>query len=1004
MAAVAGQGVETFAGSGGVSFGAPSISAASTETFVGTAGVGFGSPGFAGIGVETIPGSGNLSFSPASASTGAETFEGSGGLSMPSFSMAGTGAGTSAGTGNLGFASPSISGSGVEKFVGSGGLSFAVPSVDGSGSEIFTGSGSLGFGPPSIDGSGASINPGMAGYGNLSFSMSMGSTGKETIPGSGGMEYGPGFSGVGGEEFAGTGGLSFSILSISGSALAASSGTGGLGFGAPSFASSGAETFKGSGDLHFHPAISGTGTVLAPATGTGNLTFGFSIAGSGKETITGTGGISFPPGFEPLYMSGGAALTFGFSIHSLGVVDNHTGAPCVEFGNADDPCADGWEETGESGTFSGSGPFRSGDLPDVYLELNCCNMSATGYTAGQIYRTGIMEETLVPFDPADYDGDCEFWFEVTVHNASGSYGSTPIPTFLSLMGGGATLATIPIPIHPDNYEFYTYRTQFAPPSGPVNLGLLCPAMGAEYGQWLLCSFARVRIRQTGATKSRIQWPMLSFGTFWSTGYKYVANSISVYDCPTYTPDFSGFGGGGYALENLPIWKFNAEDLATVSEVEFRVLPGKYVYQPNVEAHAWGLQEGTLITSVGFLVYSDDGGVTKLPAITIPLPPGVPDSYFEFSAMLGDPYPWTFSVELDPSQFMANESRIWYWGWAYGGGTFVYAQLTGPSALYIPAGSNVVKATWSGYTASLGAGEGPWAHDNVQVVRLDLVCDEANVEGLSVAVFDRDANAMIAGSELTWAKGEQFGWKSASISPSAFTSGHEIEVRCESPSDNYNTAPTLGEAQLYFNIDPISIFTSWQRVMAGSMYGFWDYPPAYGERYAFRWSGCVSALSRLEYHEIEDATVNYQACATAYVWPSEGYDYDPNDPGAEYEYFSLWDDGVNDSGVRDTPSRVDISMLNWLVPDFGPDDEHRTLKRTSADISSSLTDGNRYCSLQPDDMCWLIPLDGYLAMTVVGSYGGTFTDTGGTGPGPTPPCGEWDITCAEPYAEMVDYAN
>jgi len=42
-------------------------------------------------------------------------------------------------------------------------------------------------------------------------------------------------------------------------------------------------------------------------------------------------------------------------------------------------------------------------------------------------------------------------------------------------------------------------------------------------------------------------------------------------------------------------------------------------------------------------------------------------------------------------------------------------------------------------------------------------------------------------------------------------------------------------------------------------------------------------------------------------------------------------------------------------------EQRTLKMSSE--FTGLVDGNRYCSLQPDDEYWLSPMDGYLVITV-----------------------------------------
>lgn len=581
------------------------------------------------------------------------------------------------------------------------------------------------------------------------------------------------------------------------------------------------------------------------------------------------------------------------------------------------------------------------DLPEVYLELCCCNMAATGS------RIGIMKETYVPFDPADYDGTLQCWFEISVQNWSGWGRSFPITTFLSLVNAitGTAYATISIPpkADPVDWKWQTYRVAFTPPAGAVTFALFMPSMGDDYGSWVEVATARVRIRQTGATKSRIQWPMLEFGAYFSTGYEYVANSIPLRNCPAYTTDWNN--SNGESIEHLPIQKYRVEDLDPVSAVEFRVLPGKHppTQQGNCFIPNGGL---TFFLPINFdLWYSDDGGVTKIM---------IAGTHHDFDPAV-DPFPWIFSDVLDPTIFGVAGREIYTRAWVGMGATW-YLWATLPLI-----GTTFTDAIFSGYTTALPGEE----HDSIFFEFIDLIADDSQTEGLSVAVFDRDTNLMITGCELSWVKGEIFDWKSTSVNPAAFTSGHELEVRCKSPATGgYYTSPYLGEAQLFFSVDPIHCFTSWQRVGEGTHYviGYTDYPPGYGSVYDDFGEGCVSAYARLQYYEVPNAVVNYQACASAFAWPTEQYPYEHGYD--EYEYFALWNDALNDLDITAGSNRVDESMLNWTdPPDYGPDDQHRTMKRTPDDISQYLVDGNRYCNLQPDDQFWLFPIDAFLVCTI-----------------------------------------
>lgn len=591
----------------------------------------------------------------------------------------------------------------------------------------------------------------------------------------------------------------------------------------------------------------------------------------------------------------------------------------------------------------------------TYIELLCCNTSAPARGESGMYAGGPAIETYRVLDPAKYDGDCTYTFEITCHN---DMENEPIDIHLRDTDGN-TYATITIPSHSDDpWGWYTYRVEFTPPTTAKTVGVHFTPH--ESDSYLFVTVARIEIAQEGASKSRVQWPMLAFGNSWAVGLspEFIACSTQVYTNGVYAPNYDGVDPDySYALDVLPIWKLSAGQLDTISAVEFRALAGRHVGLDRSWMMCWaGLPSppiGYMGTWWSELYYSDDAGVTKVPIEGTTRSFGYPDS----------PYPWAWNISLDPSLFEVD-GRKFYLYFSPDGGAPIWAEFSG---LLLGSAYEFERAEFAGYIGN--GGTSPVVENSIMFVGIELYESEAAIQGLSIAVFDRATDTMISGSELTWANAELGTWKSCAISPSNIPIGHELEVRLSSPAANYPTAPYISEAELNFDVDPISVFTSWQRAMKGSVnfgwgYYYWwisGYPT--GGQAEYMWDdggspyefGGVSTMSRLKFRETAGSTKRYQTCARSWAYGG----YNPANPGIAYEYYALWDDGENDSGCRTGANRIAASMTNWLLGDYAAAERYLKI---SEEITG-LIDGHRYCSLQPDDEYWTTPMDGFLVVTV-----------------------------------------
>jgi len=240
--------------------------------------------------------------------------------------------------------------------------------------------------------------------------------------------------------------------------------------------------------------------------------------------------------------------------------------------------------------------------------------------------------------------------------------------------------------------------------------------------------------------------------------------------------------------------------------------------------------------------------------------------------------------------------------------------------------------------------------------------------LFVALWDKTANAIVAGSEIAFPGTETLGThrgtpiqrKSASVAPGAIVSTHEYEVRCKTAQTHTSGSPyvsdwdlpdvpELVDAELILAVNPISAFTSWQRVSRNNALYYGGIPDTW-QQTPGRFYGSIGVASRVRARLPSGVTSAYEI--TAYFNPGEDID-------SSFWRIALWNGGANDNGPNPGPE-VPSSSMAWVS---GEADSIRRRKRTAA---LSLTDGNRYVDFQPDNGYYLIPNNGFLLLTVVGS--------------------------------------
>ncbi len=391
---------------------------------------------------------------------------------------------------------------------------------------------------------------------------------------------------------------------------------------------------------------------------------------------------------------------------------------------------------------------------------------------------------------------------------------------------------------------------------------------------------------------------------------------------------------------------------------------------------------TLTSWIGELRYSDDGGGTFT---------SVAGTNSTFTN--ADPFPWTYSVALDPTIFNTPGRTFYLYGKAdsFAFGTFLYPIYYDPTLTYDYA------------TFKLTSLDYPYGETN-SYINVTIQVGIVNVikEALDVALFDRDTSLMIVGSNIHFDPEELRSEKSVVIPGNVFPFTHEVELRAKSDATNGNYAPYLQEASIYIDYKDITAFTNYQRVGVGSLllgWGFagnydaspypWNgqeqlmwpdpsqvdlwtvaHPPDDGFPGGFYRYGGIDASARQLIHKVSGVEVRYQVCMESYR--GVDYPYDPigdpvYDPAEEYLYQALWDNDALDND-HSVGNKVIAGSKVFLTAAELVEWQKRFLK-TSGNIASLLSEGNRYCQFQPSDNYSPInPISAVILSTVRGTGG------------------------------------
>lgn len=227
------------------------------------------------------------------------------------------------------------------------------------------------------------------------------------------------------------------------------------------------------------------------------------------------------------------------------------------------------------------------DLPDVYIEM------MEGSTTDDYETT---EEpipiTYTVLNTNDYDGTAQYYFEIICENGDTPYEDPDnYPHDFKLVDTDDNVyATITVPpnwsaVWEDyNFEPWRYRSAaFTPASGSKTYAVQMETALWGGGMQRLYA-ARIIVRQSAATKTRTQYPLMSF---WGTG-------------------FSGENfraKASYTNENKEtnLWQYNASDQTTIA---------------SITLSAWGYCTSTVAFKVA-LFDVDDNEMVANSELTIP---------------------------------------------------------------------------------------------------------------------------------------------------------------------------------------------------------------------------------------------------------------------------------------------------------------------------------------------------------------------------------------------------
>ena len=569
---------------------------------------------------------------------------------------------------------------------------------------------------------------------------------------------------------------------------------------------------------------------------------------------------------------------------------------------------------------------------EIYWELLNRSVSIPNWTGQSYYWAS---ESFVDVNPADYNGTCSWEWEIVGFNNNTFDAKIQVIDESGTNCGEVTLAASGT--GPTGYELFRSRVAFTPTSSQI-YGLRVEIVGAttveSYPVKLLISTARIVLTQGGATKTRIQIPMMS------DTYSYVLQYSSTADAWPYDHPVGQTIAGEIAAYNdawtgsdawKTIWRFDEAELYTVSKVTFSAAAcgnapvtttktlyvtatvpiesfNLILYTSPTSSSTLACDNGTPVGWAGPTQVHVDGctGATFTP---------ISSTYMSWDEDT-DPYPYDMDLTPDLSGLAAGTSyRVYIGGnindapWGH------FAQWF---SIAVPAGAYLADATLK--CASTANNQNKWTL-TYKITTL------TSPPTLYLALWNKTTSALVPGSELSWTLTEGFARKDIDIDVSDFDSECEYELTAKLPGQ-YISFEVM-DAQIWLNIDPISKLTVWYRVAQDydDLWDNWSIPAAWNYT-------CIGARSKLYLPESTSKT----------YFEATGYG-----TGSIY----LEDMGTDDSSGAGG-SDVTGSTLTWAGGD-------RSRERSG---ELTLTDANRYTNRQPAGLSQdLIVSNGFIIIKV-----------------------------------------
>lgn len=575
---------------------------------------------------------------------------------------------------------------------------------------------------------------------------------------------------------------------------------------------------------------------------------------------------------------------------------------------------------------------------ETYFELFPREFSAPQNDSGFSYMDCFTSQLKV--DPAAYDGTVTWEFELIGWNNNSAAltfqvvdTSGTVCAAITLPGTGGAVSPAPEP----TWELLRQRTTFTPTADDTYMVRLVGEPLSYFDDYLYCliTCARLICHQVGATKTQLQIPLMSAG-----GDEWQFNGAG--DWPWDWPDKRTISdihaayapGGSNYTDSSSIWKYDAAEIGTPSEVVYSVCFSQDRISPveltQIIATSYPVQ--TFRNMLYWVPAVDDDGsqcLTPDPSTWV----GESQTYTDGGSRTFTPVPDSFvTATADGGGNLSGFTTLFYpdlSGLPAGSYTLHWGQTINydlmefwedMTTITIPPGS------WIPYcSATLVFTDS--THYSI-IFRYEVRAISATT--LYAALWDVTSGSIVTGSELTFGPEENYARKYTSSL--TFTDQHEYELCYKSAQKFPTYRGGIVDAQLLIKLDPIDKLTTWHRVSnAGS-----DFIDNYYAPSGWNHNGIES---RVNLFIPEGATVYYEQTALGF----DGY------PGSTV----LMDMGSDDSSGSGGSS---AGSITW------GDSNDLARKRSDA---LTLTDGNRYTVNNVDyETDYVTPTNGFIVIKVV----------------------------------------